>query len=84
MEQIEKDSDQLIVFPNPGNGSITIQSNSEGTYSLITESGQTIQSFNLIGINNFSINIENISNGIYFIVGFNSNKMTRQKMVVAK
>lgn len=48
------------------------------------ETGQTIQLFELNGSNKYSINIENLSNGIYFIVGTNNNQMMRQKVVVTK
>ena len=84
IEKIVENNIQLKVFPNPGNGSLTIQSANEGIYTIKNESGQMIQTFNLNTSNNYTINIENLSNGIYFIVGLNGNQMTNQKVVVAK
>ena len=84
IEKTTEDNIQLKVFPNPGNGSITIQSINEGMYTIKNESGQTIQTFKLNTSNNYTINIENLSNGIYFIVGLNGNQMINQKVVIAK
>ena len=53
-------------------------------YTIMDKAGQTIQVFELNTGNKFSINIEDLSNGIYFIVGFNNNQICRQKVVVAK
>ncbi|MDO9185301.1 MAG: T9SS type A sorting domain-containing protein [Bacteroidia bacterium] len=91
MEKTLENNIQLKVFPNPGNGSITItlsgvegQSIDEMIYTIKNESGQTIQTFKLNTSNNYTINIENLSNGIYFIVGLNGNQMINQKVVIAK
>jgi hypothetical protein len=84
INQIVKNNNQLIVYPNPNNGAFIVQSTSEGVYSIINELGQTIQQFKLNSSNKYSINIENLNTGIYFIVGFNNNKMLRQKIVVTK
>jgi alpha-tubulin suppressor-like RCC1 family protein len=91
IEKIAENNIQLKVFPNPGNGSITVtlsgvegQSINEGIYTIKNESGQMIQTFKLNTSNNYTINIENLSNGIYFIVGLNGNQMINQKVVIAK
>ena len=91
IEKIAENNIQLKVFPNPGNGSITVtlsgvegQSINEGIYTIKNESGQMIQTFKLNSSNNYTISIENLSNGIYFIVGLNGNQMINQKVVVAK
>lgn len=86
-----ENNNQFSVIPNPSNGALTItlkgieaQSLNKNKYSIMNESGQTIQVFKLDSSNKFSINIEDLSNGIYFIVGFNNNQMIRQKVVVTK
>ena len=82
---IIKNNNQFTVIPNPSNGALTIQSTSEGVYTIMNESGQQIQLFELNSGNKFTINIEDLSIGIYFIVGYNNdNQMMRQKVVVAK
>ncbi len=74
----------LIVFPNPSIGTFMIQSTSEGVYSILNELGQPIQSVKLNAANKYSMVIENIDSGVYFIVGFNNDQLTRQKVVVTK
>ncbi len=77
-------NNQLIIYPNPGKGVFTIQSTSDGVYSITNDIGQTIQKFELNGANKYTINIENLSNGMYFIVGVYDNQILKQKVVVTK
>jgi uncharacterized protein YbcV (DUF1398 family) len=75
---------QLAIYPNPSNGVFFIESFNDGVYTIVNELGQTIRSFELNAASKYTLNIENLDNGIYFIVGFNNNKITSQKIVVAK
>ena len=75
---------EVVVFPNPNNGEFTIQSSNKGTYTIINELGQALQTIQLNDANNHLVNIGNLSSGVYFIVGYNNNEMTRQKVVVVK
>jgi uncharacterized repeat protein (TIGR03803 family) len=75
---------QIIIYPNPNNGAFTMNAASEGIYTIQNELGQTIQSVKLNSTNNFTVNIDNLSNGIYFVTGFNNEIITRQKIVVTK
>ena len=84
IDVVIKNNNQFIVYPNPNNGVFTIQSTSEGVYSLVNELGQTVQIIKLNATNTYTVNIENLSNGIYFIIGFNNNQITKQKVVVTK
>jgi len=83
---VEENSIQnlISVYPNPSSGNIIIQASTAGRYSIINELGQTIQQFQLNNSNNYTINIENLSTGIYFVVGYNNNEMVRQKIIVTK
>jgi len=83
---IEEESNQNImnIYPNPNNGVFTIKAEKEGIYSFINELGQTIKQIQLNSSNNYTMNIENLDNGIYFIVGYNNNEMVKQKIVVTK
>ncbi len=84
IEQLNETNNQLTVYPNPNNGVFTVQSVSEGVYSIINALGQTIQSVKLNSSNNYTMNIENLSRGVYFIVGYNNKQMMKQKVVVTK
>jgi uncharacterized delta-60 repeat protein len=71
------------LYPNPNNGAFTITA-SGGTYSIIDELGRTIQQVYLNNSNNYAVTIENLNSGIYFIVGYNNETITHQKIIVAK
>lgn len=75
---------QFSIYPNPANGAFILHSGSEGVYSIVNELGQAIQSIKLNATNNYSMKVENLSNGIYFVIGFTNNKMSKQKIIVAK
>lgn len=82
---IENDiMNNLILFPNPSGGEISIHATKEGVYSVINELGQSVQSILLNESNNYLLNVENLKSGIYFIVGFNNNQISRQKFIVRK
>jgi alpha-tubulin suppressor-like RCC1 family protein len=78
------DHRELVVYPNPGYGSVIVKSSVGGLYSLVNEWGQTIQSFELNQDSHQTVIIENLNNGVYFLVGFNNDLLTRQKLVVMK
>ncbi len=84
IDEVVTIKNQLAIFPNPNNGRFTIQSANEGDYSIVNTFGEIIQRLKLHASNNYTMNIENLSNGIYFFVGFNNNQMSEQKMVVTK
>ncbi len=75
---------EFEIFPNPSNGMFQIQSSTDGNYTIINELGQTIQLFKLNNANKYTINIENLSSGVYYIVGYNNSQTTSQKVVVVK
>jgi hypothetical protein len=72
------------VYPNPNNGAFVIEANAEGTYTIVNNLGQVIQTVILNSADDFSVEIKNLDNGIYFIVGLKDNQTTRQKIVVLK
>ncbi len=75
---------QINVYPNPSNGSLTISSDVQGTYMIMNELGQELQTIDLNEANNFKVNVSNLSDGIYFVYGVNNNFIVREKFVVTK
>jgi uncharacterized delta-60 repeat protein len=75
---------QVKIYPNPNNGAFTIAAKSEGVYNIQNGLGQIIQTVTLNAVNSYTINIEDLSSGIYFVTGYNNNMITQQKVVVAK
>jgi uncharacterized delta-60 repeat protein len=72
---------QLIIAPNPSNGSFTIHNLAQGTYNIVNQLGQSIQSFTTTANIN-TMAIHNLASGIYFIT--NSTTATHQKIVVTQ
>jgi len=50
-------NNQLIVYPNPNCGAFTVQSASEGGYSILNELGQPFIHFKFNIANQYAVNI---------------------------
>ncbi len=70
----------ISLMPNPNNGTFTIKSTREGTYAIVTELGQIVETIKTNAINNYSVSITDLQAGIYYIVGIDNG--ARQKIVV--
>ncbi|MDF1675846.1 MAG: M43 family zinc metalloprotease [Vicingaceae bacterium] len=86
-KEILGDLDEILVFPNPSNGTLNI--------ALTEKKETTIEIYNLVGeliytsgnpLNTqfFTINIDNQPNGIYFINIKSDNNITTKKVLIAK
>jgi hypothetical protein len=76
------ESINYTVQPNPNIGSFIIKAPIKGTYTIVNELGQIIQSFELNNTNNYSVSMSNFATGIYFVIGTDNN--FRTKIVVTK
>lgn len=83
-EEIAGSNDRLTVYPNPSNGSFTVQSLHGGSYAIRNALGQTISSFRLHGANGYTWNSEKLSPGIYFLAGTDQHEKNIRKIVVSK
>lgn len=72
----------LNIFPNPSNGAFTIQATMPGNYSIVNELGQIVERIQLNTANNYTVFINNLSNGSYYITGLNDNQFVRQKIII--
>lgn len=78
----------LIIFPNPSNGTITIKTDStlliESQLTLYNSLGQCLLSKRLTFNNEYSINLNFLPNGIYYIVlkSINTQKVFKQKLII--
>lgn len=68
------------IVPNPNNGEFTIRSQKADVVNLIDELGQVIETIELNENNNFIYKVNQLQNGIYFLVG----RSIKQKVVVTK
>jgi hypothetical protein len=72
----------VLVYPNPNNGTFTIEAELEGTYVLQNELGQMVQTFELNSANNKQAIVANLSQGVY-ILG-HANQAGYTKIIVTK
>jgi hypothetical protein len=81
----------LSVYPNPSNGDFTISGSHEGTFNIINELGQLIQTFEITKENNYQVYIDvnsghalnqQLQPGVYFITGTINNEVITKKIVI--
>ncbi len=70
----------VVLFPNPSNGDVTIQSQKLEVISISNELGQIIKTIELNQSNQYTCQVSNLASGIYFVIG----KSTKQKIVITK
>lgn len=73
----------LQLYPNPSGGDITIQSTASDTQVLLVNAlGQLVQRYALNAANNYTVNVSNLSDGIYFVRVENAAAESALKLVV--
>ncbi|MCX6296822.1 MAG: T9SS type A sorting domain-containing protein [Bacteroidetes bacterium] len=72
------------MYPNPNNGTFVIQSSQEGTYSILNELGQILQTVVLNSTNNFTMNVESLNAGVYILTGLSNKSVIYKRIVVSK
>ncbi len=80
IKELLEENDLFKIFPNPNSGEFEIKGTKEETIFITNELGQLINTKILNVQNNYSIKINDLQNGIYFV----GNKFSRQKIVVIK
>jgi hypothetical protein len=74
----------ISIYPNPASDAFTVRSVSDISLALTNELGQIIQTITLSSGNNYQVNVESLSAGIYFLRGHNDGHMICEKIVVSK
>lgn len=75
----------FIVYPNPNNGDfVNIKSDFEGNFELINQLGQIITTFKTNPNEINTIDLNKLSEGLYFIKGTNGSKVITQKIIIKK
>jgi hypothetical protein len=72
----------ISIHPNPTNGLLSINSKSElQKIEVVTITGQMLL-IEAITSNNYTLHLENYSNGIYFVNIYQNNKIVRREKVI--
>jgi hypothetical protein len=83
---------ELTAYPNPSNGDFTISSSHEGTFNIINELGQLVQTVEITKENNYQVQVsrdskhalnqQQLQPGVYFITGVINNEVVTEKIIV--
>jgi hypothetical protein len=84
ISEAKQEQDGITVFPNPNNGNFKIQVTGNVTLLLVNQLGQVVQELSFNEENQYQQNIEQLSNGIYFLRGVQNNLNIECKLVVMR
>lgn len=82
--EISSSEKGLSVYPNPSNGVFEVTSETDLDLKLINELGQVIRIISLKAQNDHSMQVNDLSSGVYFIVGQNDSVNINHKIIIAK
>lgn len=74
----------LVVYPNPGNGTFNIQTNGEGEFVILNELGQKIFNFSVKKGIEEVLTVNGLPGGTYFLYGIYSDRSVCKKIVVQR
>jgi hypothetical protein len=69
-----EEANKIEVFPNPSSGVVTIRSNGTINGIILNALGQEVQSFKLSDNNSYSVRIQDLPAGLYFIKDINKDE----------
>lgn len=79
----ENENRVLKIFPNPNAGSFEVSAEVEMELSIINELGQIVSAVRLNQMNQNKVQVKELPNGIYFIIGTNKTDI-KQKVIVSR
>lgn len=82
LEDLAQNELSLNVFPNPNNGTYTIQSNTALNLTIIDQLGREMKTVLLNASNQFTADISGMASGIYYLVNREGQQATHVKIVV--
>ncbi|WP_163409449.1 Ig-like domain-containing protein [Flavobacterium ajazii] len=75
---------EFKIYPNPSKGIVNIITPYEGNYIIIDALGKTVKSFDLHENIVNTLNLENVSDGTYFIKSISDSNIKTQKLIIKK
>lgn len=76
------------IYPNPANAEVSVSLegiNSDVYYRIINVKGQAVKTDKIVkGTSSYTMNVENLSEGVYWVVFTNGNFSTARKLVIAR
>ena len=74
----------IVIYPNPTNRIINIETNISGDCIIVNQLGQTVQSFSLNSNVENKVDVGNLDEGVYFIKGINQTEIGTSKLIIKK
>ncbi|MEO8516579.1 MAG: T9SS type A sorting domain-containing protein, partial [Flavobacterium sp.] len=75
---------KFVIYPNPNSGVVNIKSDFDGDFQIVNQLGQTVKTFKIMMNTVNTINLDNLSDGIYFVRGANQTKISTQRLIIKK
>ena len=76
------------IYPNPANAEVSVSLegiNSDVYYRIINVKGQAVKTDKIVkGTSSYTMNVEDLSEGVYWVVFTNGNFSTARKLVIAR
>ncbi|MBL7930746.1 MAG: T9SS type A sorting domain-containing protein [Bacteroidia bacterium] len=82
LEELGQSYSSINLYPNPNNGYFYIITEQPLRLTLVNELGQVVREFETNAYNEYKIQIDGLTKGIYFITGSDNQAVTRQKIIV--
>ncbi|WP_334113733.1 T9SS type A sorting domain-containing protein, partial [Paucihalobacter sp.] len=83
IDDIENTS-HFLMYPNPANDLLYINTDFEGSFMIINQIGQIVQKFkvqsNILNV----INVKNLADGVYYIKGESELSNRFKKLIIKK
>ena len=75
---------KFLMYPNPNKGTLNIEADFDGDLQIVNQLGQTVRTFK-VNMNNINtVDLGNLTDGIYFVLGANQTKIATQKLIIKK
>ncbi|AYN04966.1 T9SS type A sorting domain-containing protein [Flavobacterium sp. 140616W15] len=79
-----EEKSKFMIYPNPSQGIVNVKSDHDTDLSIINQSGQILKTVKVTADTVNTINVENLSDGIYFIREMKGNKQATYKLILKK
>jgi hypothetical protein len=75
-------NNKFVIYPNPTTNIVNVNSDIDGNIQITNQLGQTVKTFKVKANVPNSINVENLTDGVYFVK--DSNKTKSYKLIIKK